>query len=178
MDRLSTDVCSSGEGHDDDDDDDDSHADERFVHPFPWRTIEEQRWALPHCSGPRLKPLSGMQSAYHLQASSALFDIQTNTCQKSMSHLTQLLEIGKNLNFFLAPKNRWEEGQMWVLFQPSVHVLNIDFYGRLKGLVLLSTKMSKNNRPVKVLHSARCLHNKLLQIQFVFFFLTSAGTAD
>lgn len=67
---------------------------------------------------------------------------------------------------------------MWVLFQPSVHVLNIDFYGRLKGLVLLSTKMSKNNRPVKVLHSLRCLHNKLFQIQFVFFFLTSAGTAD
>lgn len=49
-----------------------------------------------------------------------------------------------------------------------MHVLNIDFYGRLKGLVLLSTKMSKNNRPFKVLHSARCLHNKLFQIQFGF----------
>lgn len=47
MDRLTTDVCSSGEGHDDDDDNDDSHADERVVHPFPSRTIEEQRWSLP-----------------------------------------------------------------------------------------------------------------------------------
>lgn len=123
-------------------------------------------------SGPRLKSLSGMQSAGHLQASMALFDIQTNTCQKSMSHLTQLLEIGKNLNFFLLlTKTERKRGKCGFLFQPSAQELNIDFYGRLGGLVLLSTKMSKNNRALKVLRSVRCLHNKLFQIQFVFFCL-------
>lgn len=78
----------------------------------------------------------------------------------------------------LHQKQRGRRANVGFLFQPSVHVLNIDFYGRLKGLVLLSTKMSKNNRPFKVLHSARCLHNKLFQIQFVFLFLPSAGAAD
>lgn len=89
-----------------------------------------------------------------------------------MSHLTQLLEIGKNLNFFLLlTKTERKRGKCGFLFQPSAQELNIDFYGRLGGLVLLSTKMSKNNRALKVLRSVRCLHNKLFQIQFVFFCL-------
>ena len=44
---------SSGEGHDDDDDDDNSHADERIVGPVFWRTIREQRWALPPLPRPQ-----------------------------------------------------------------------------------------------------------------------------
>lgn len=81
-------------------------AEKSFIKLFQCRTTKEQKWALPHWSGPGLKFLSGMQSACRLQASIALFDIQTNTCQKSMSHLTQLLEIGekKKLNLFLALK--------------------------------------------------------------------------
>lgn len=65
-----------------------------------------------------------------------------------------------------------KRGECGFLFQPSVRVLNIDFYGRLNGLVLLSTKMSRNNRLFKVLCSTKCLHNKLLQIPF-FFLLTN-----
>lgn len=64
-------------------------AEKSFTKLFQCRTTKEQKWALPHWSG--------MQSACRLQASIALFDIQTNTCQKSMSHLTQLLETGKKI---------------------------------------------------------------------------------
>lgn len=72
-------------------------AEKSFTKLFQCRTTKEQKWALLHWSGPGLKFLSGMQSACRLQASIALFDIQTNTCQKSMSHLTQLLETGKKI---------------------------------------------------------------------------------
>ena len=48
---------SGGEGRDNDDDDDDdddnSHADERIVRPVFWRTIREQRWALPPLPRPQ-----------------------------------------------------------------------------------------------------------------------------
>lgn len=114
----------------------------------------EQRWALPHRCGPRLKPLSGMQSACHLQASTALFDIQTNTCQKSMSHLTELLEIGKALNLFLAPKNRGEEKQMWVFIPTICACVKYRFLCKAPRTSSTFQQMLKNNRPLKVLHWA------------------------
>lgn len=103
---------------------------EGFGNWFLWRPAEEQRWSYSHHLGPRLKPLSGMQSVCHLQASMPLFDIQTNTCQRSMSHLAGLLETAKNLNFFPTPEAGGSGVLKKKIFQPSVHMLNTDFFWR------------------------------------------------
>lgn len=181
VDRLSADVYSSGEEHDDDDDDS-RHAGARPGHPGLWRAMEEQRWAPPSLllapPAPDWSPcLECNLPAICRPPQLCLIFKQTPVKSPCLiSHSSW--KLAKVSTPSSHQKTEGKRGQMWVLFQPSGHVLNIDFYGRLKGPVLLSTKMSKNNRPVKVLRSPRCLHNKLFQIQFVFFsLLTSAGTA-
>lgn len=90
-------------------------------------------------------------------------------CLISHSSWKLAKKLKKIIQLISSTKIEGQRSECGFLFQPSVCVLNIDFYGRLNGLVLLSTKMSRNNRLFKVLCSARCLHNKLLQIPFFSF---------
>lgn len=112
-------------------------------------------------------PVSGIQSAHHLQTSTAPFDIQTNTCQRSMSHNAELVEIGKISTSTFQWKQRGGRGgaNVGFLFSPSVPVLNIDFYGRPKGIALLSVKCQRIICCSRCYISTRCLHNKLFDIQ-------------
>lgn len=100
--------------------------------------------------------LFGMQSAHHLQASVALFDIQTNTCQKTVSH--PLAGVGNwqkksGISSSRATKeNECEVFWEFFFFGPPVQELNIDFIGRLQGLILVSTKMFENNKPFSMFY--------------------------
>lgn len=162
VDKPFTDFWLSGEGHDDEDDN--SQADEMFGIWFPWRTTEELKMdPLPLLWAQTEAPV---WNAICLPSAGLSGSVWYSNKHLSKVHVLSHRAFGNWQKTQLLPctKNREEERQFTFLFPPSVLALNIDFYVGLQGLIQLCTKMSTNNRPFKVLHSAKGLHNKWFRI--------------